>query len=84
MIREVPGTDGEPASMRCCVGVATFPEDADSRASLLLAADRALYAAKRAGRDRVATAADGLALAGEFVPPSMPVDELGLQPQLVS
>jgi diguanylate cyclase (GGDEF)-like protein len=84
LIREVPGTDGEPASMRCSVGVATFPEDGDSRASLLLAADRALYAAKRAGRDRVATAADGLALAGEFVPPSMPVDELGLQPQLLS
>ena len=84
LIREVHGTDGEPASMRCSVGVATFPEDGDSRASLLLAADRALYAAKRAGRDRVATAADGLALAGEFVPPSMPVDELGLQPQLLS
>ena len=84
LIREVPGTDGEPASMRCSVGVATFPEDGDSRASLLLAADRALYAAKRAGRDRVATAADGLALAGEFVPPSMPVDEVERQPQLLS
>ncbi len=84
LIREVPGTDGEPASMRCSVGVATFPGDGDSRASLLLAADRALYAAKRAGRDRVATAADGLALAGEFVPPSMPVDEVELQPQLLS
>jgi diguanylate cyclase (GGDEF)-like protein len=84
LIREVPGTDGEPASMRCSVGVATFPEDGDSRASLLLAADRALYAAKRAGRDRVATAAEGLALAGEFVPPSMPVNEIERQPQLLS
>ncbi len=77
-IRAAHGTDGMPASMRCSVGVATFPEDGDDRASLLLAADRALYAAKRAGRDRAATAADGLALAGEFVPPSMPVDDPAL------
>ena len=63
--------------MRCSVGVATYPEDATDRAELLLAADRALYAAKRAGRDRVSTAADGLALAAEFVPPRTPVDERG-------
>jgi diguanylate cyclase (GGDEF)-like protein len=77
-IREVRGADGRTASMRCSVGVATFPADGEDRASLLLAADRALYAAKRAGRDRVATAVDGLALAGEFVPPSMPVEEPGI------
>jgi diguanylate cyclase (GGDEF)-like protein len=77
-IHEAPGLDGRPAGMRCCVGVATFPEDGSDRASLLLAADRALYAAKRAGRDRIATAAEGLALAREFVPPSMPVDEVGV------
>jgi diguanylate cyclase (GGDEF)-like protein len=74
-IRDAHGADGMPAAMRCSVGVATFPDDGDDRAALLLAADRALYAAKRAGRDRVATAADGLALASDFVPPSMPVDE---------
>jgi hypothetical protein len=58
------------------VGIAVFPDDGADQASLLLAADRALYAAKRAGRDRVATAAEGLALAGEFVPPSLPVDDV--------
>jgi diguanylate cyclase (GGDEF)-like protein len=80
-IRQVHGADGRPASMRCCVGVATFPADGADHAALLLAADRALYAAKRAGRDRVATAAEGLALASEFVPPSMPVDQVPLPPQ---
>ena len=45
------------ARMRCSVGVACFPDDAATRAELLVAADRALYAAKRAGRDRTASAA---------------------------
>ena len=33
---------------------------------MLLAADRACFVAKRSGRDRIATAAEGLALASEF------------------
>jgi hypothetical protein len=33
---------------------------------VLLAADRACFLAKRDGRDRVATAAEGLVLAAEF------------------
>jgi diguanylate cyclase (GGDEF)-like protein/excisionase family DNA binding protein len=74
-IHEVRGSGRRRASIRCSVGVATFPEDGDRRADLVLVADRALYAAKRAGRDRVATAADGLALAADFVPPSTPVEE---------
>ena len=48
------------------VGVATFPQDGQTPTDVLLAADRACYVAKRGGRDRIATAADGLALAGEF------------------
>lgn len=38
------------------VGVAALPEDADSTTSLTAAADAALYAAKRQGRNRVAAA----------------------------
>jgi diguanylate cyclase (GGDEF)-like protein len=48
------------------IGVASFPADGDSAAEVLLAADRACFVAKRSGRGRVATAADGLALAAEF------------------
>ena len=48
------------------IGVATYPVDGASAEEVLLAADRAAYVAKRSGGDRVATAAEGLALAGEF------------------
>jgi len=76
-IREVRGSGRRRVGLRCSVGLATFPDDAGDRDQLLLAADRALYAAKRSGRDRVGTAADGLALADDFVPPRTPVDDLG-------
>ena len=57
------------------VGVATFPTDGQDPAAMLLAADRACYVAKDGGRDRVATAAEGLALAAEFRPQApTPVD----------
>jgi hypothetical protein len=57
------------------VGVATFPTDGATAAEVLLAADRACFVAKRDGRDRVATAAEGLALAAGFRPQApTPVD----------
>jgi diguanylate cyclase (GGDEF)-like protein/excisionase family DNA binding protein len=57
------------------IGLATFPADGDAAADVLLAADRACFAAKRQGRDGIATAADGLALADEFSPQApTPVD----------
>jgi two-component system cell cycle response regulator len=43
-----------PTPMTASVGAATFPDDADDAIALLQAADDALYACKRAGRDRVA------------------------------
>ena len=43
--------DGTPIS--CSAGVASFPADASDGQELLKLADRALYAAKRAGRSRV-------------------------------
>ena len=55
---------GGPAT--ASIGVASFPTDGATSAEVLLAADRACFVAKRNGRDRVATAAEGLALAAEF------------------
>jgi diguanylate cyclase (GGDEF)-like protein/excisionase family DNA binding protein len=64
---------GGPVS--ASIGVATFPADGATPADVLLAADRACFVAKRGGRDRVATAAEGLALAAEFQPQApTPVD----------
>ena len=54
------------ALISASIGLATFPVDGDTVESILLAADRACYVAKRTGRDRIATAAEGLALAAEF------------------
>lgn len=48
------------------VGVATFPADGQTAKDVLLAADRACFVAKHNGRDRVATAAEGLALSNAF------------------
>jgi diguanylate cyclase (GGDEF)-like protein/excisionase family DNA binding protein len=52
----------------CSVGVAAYPRDARDAAAVILAADRACYAAKRSGRNRIATATEGLALASDFQP----------------
>jgi diguanylate cyclase (GGDEF)-like protein len=48
------------------IGTASYPLDGDTPEAVLLAADRACFVAKRRGRGRVATASEGLALAGEF------------------
>ena len=54
------------AHVSASVGVATFPADGVTATDVLLAADRACYVAKRGGRDRIVTAAEGLALAAEL------------------
>jgi diguanylate cyclase (GGDEF)-like protein len=47
----IPGFGNLSASM----GIATFPRDGASRSDLIVAADSALYSAKRTGRNRVCT-----------------------------
>jgi diguanylate cyclase (GGDEF)-like protein len=59
------GRDDVPP-VTASIGIATFPADGQSAAQILLAADRACYLAKRAGRDRIATADEGLDLVREF------------------
>ena len=59
----VVATEG---TVSASVGVATFPQDGATATEVLLAADRACYVAKRGGRDRIVTAAEGLALAAEL------------------
>ena len=54
------------AQVSASVGVATFPADGATATNVLLAADRACFVAKRGGRDRIVTAAEGLALAAEL------------------
>jgi diguanylate cyclase (GGDEF)-like protein len=62
-------------SVTASIGVAAFPIDGSTSGDVLLAADRASYVAKRGGRNRVATAAEGIALAAEFLPQApTPVD----------
>jgi diguanylate cyclase (GGDEF)-like protein len=45
------------------IGLATFPDNADGVESLMAASDAALYAAKAAGRNRMAYGRDGVVLA---------------------
>ncbi len=74
--RAVSETD---TSVSASVGVATFPTDGATATDVLLAADRACFVAKRGGRDRVVTAAEGLAQAAELsLQPPTPVDSAAL------
>jgi diguanylate cyclase (GGDEF)-like protein len=70
---------GPGPAISASLGVASFPADADTAAGMLLAADRACQVAKRAGRARVSTTAEGLRLAAEFVlKEPTPVDSAGV------
>ena len=64
-------TLGRPGTrVTVSIGVAAYPNDGQSRESLLAAADAALYAAKRLGRNRVVTYTP--VLAGEPPAPAIP------------
>ena len=60
------GRQGRAGHVSASIGVATFPEYGPTANEVLLAADRACFVAKRRGRDLIATAEEGLALAGEL------------------
>ncbi len=57
---------GRARSLEASAGTASFPADGGTAEEVLLAADRALFVAKRSGGGRVASSAEGLALAGEL------------------
>jgi diguanylate cyclase (GGDEF)-like protein len=55
-----PDLDPDTFHLTVSIGVAVYPGDGTTLDDLLLRADRAMYAAKSAGRDRVRLAADAL------------------------
>jgi diguanylate cyclase (GGDEF)-like protein/excisionase family DNA binding protein len=84
-VASVTGPDSAWAALgtvvTASVGVATFPTDGQTEESILLAADRACFVAKRMGRDRVVTAAEGLAAGAELsLQEPTPVDAPTLEP----
>jgi diguanylate cyclase (GGDEF)-like protein len=74
-----PGSSwrGRARSLEASAGTSSFPLDGQTAEEVLLAADRACFVAKRTGGGRVATAAEGLALAGELtLQTPTPIDPL--------
>ena len=52
----------EPVTVTLSAGLAMMPDDADSLAALFESADKALYTAKRSGRNRLVTATNRTAV----------------------
>jgi diguanylate cyclase (GGDEF)-like protein/putative nucleotidyltransferase with HDIG domain len=90
LLQEVIVHDDIQISVTASMGIASFPEDAQSQSQLLELADKALYLSKRLGRNQVHTASD---LLYEEIAPSQPAPppaktsevatELKRQPDLV-
>jgi diguanylate cyclase (GGDEF)-like protein len=71
------GWRGRARALEASAGTASFPDDGSTAEEVLLAADRACFVAKRSGGGRVASAAEGLALAGELtLQTPTPIDPL--------
>jgi diguanylate cyclase (GGDEF)-like protein len=78
------GTRWETARLEVSAsfGIAVYPDHGATAASVLLAADRACFVAKWAGPGRIATADEGLKLAGEMtLQEPTPVDPPTAPPQ---
>jgi len=74
-----PGSSwrGRARHLEASAGTSSYPEDGVTAEEVLLAADRACFVAKRSGGGRVATAAEGLALAGAMtLQTPTPIDPL--------
>ena len=68
---------GRARSLEASAGTAAFPADGETPEEVLVAADRALFVAKRSGGARVANALEGTVLAGEFtLQAPTPIDSL--------
>ena len=68
--RPFPLPDGPPVAISVSVGVAVLPEHASTARELVRTADRALYLAKSAGRDRVQVGADDVAAVAVALDPA--------------
>jgi diguanylate cyclase (GGDEF)-like protein len=82
-----PGTPWADQGVQTSVsiGLATFPTDGLTPESILLAADRACFVAKRSGEGLIATAEEGLSIAREFrLQEPTPVDPPTLPSELAS
>ena len=68
---------GRARSLEASAGTASFPTDGVTPEEVLLAADRALFVAKRSGGARVASSSEGTVLTGEFtLQAPTPIDPL--------
>jgi diguanylate cyclase (GGDEF)-like protein len=77
VVRPGSGWRGSARSLEASAGTSSYPDDGATAEEVLLAADRACFAAKRSGGGRVASAAEGLATAGELtLQTPTPIDPL--------